>query len=90
MGMKPNLTEFNIRRKGVEYLGHLVNHEGIQMIPSYIDLTMDWLNKLKNDHLVLRTDAPKIKFNWLKEVFRAKPVRGYSRYDKDEPYTLKP
>ena len=88
LGKKLNLNKCNIMMNEVEYLGHLVNHEGIQMIPSYVDHIRDRLNELKKDDKVLWTDTHKVEFNWLKEVFREKPVRGYPGYDRDEPYIL--
>ena len=42
VGMKLNLNKCHIMRNEVEYLGHLVSREGIQMIPSYVDRIMDW------------------------------------------------
>ena len=107
-------------RKEVEYLGHLVSRDGIQMIPSYVDRIMDWplpetgkdlasflgftgyyrsfikeysfltaeMNKLKKDDKVIWTDEVRTKFQRLKEVFKEKPVRGYPRYDLEEPFIL--
>ncbi|MGB0246440.1 MAG: reverse transcriptase domain-containing protein [Paracoccaceae bacterium] len=41
-GMKLNLRKCNIFRSEVEYLGHLVNKDGIRMVPSYIQRILDW------------------------------------------------
>ena len=120
VGMKLNLNKCHLMRKEVEYLGHLVSRDGIQMIPSYVDRIMDWplpetgkdlasflgftgyyrsfikeysfltaeMNKLKKDDKVIWTDELKSKFQRLKEVFKEKPVRGYPRYDLEEPFIL--
>ena len=120
VGMKLNLNKCHIMRKEVEYLGHLVSSDGIQMIPSYVDRIMDWplpekgkdlasflgftgyyrsfikeysfltaeMNKLKKDDKIIWTDKVKSKFQRLKEVFKEKPVRGYPRYDLEEPFIL--
>ena len=41
-GMKLKLKKCHVAQDQVEYLGHLVNTEGVQMIPSYVDKILDW------------------------------------------------
>ena len=41
-GMKLKLKKCHVAQDQVEYLGHLVNAEGVRMIPSYVDRVLDW------------------------------------------------
>jgi hypothetical protein len=41
-GMKLKLSKCKVLQQQVEYLGHLVSEEGIQMIPSYVDKILAW------------------------------------------------
>ena len=40
-GMKLKLKKCHVAQDQVEYLGHLVNAEGVRMIPSYVDRVLD-------------------------------------------------
>ena len=41
-GMKLKLSKCKVLQTEVEYLGHLVSEEGVQMIPSYVQKILDW------------------------------------------------
>ena len=41
-GMKLKLSKCRVLQTEVEYLGHLVSEEGIQMIPGYVQKIVDW------------------------------------------------
>jgi hypothetical protein len=41
-GMKLRLHKCKVMQEEVEYLGHLVSAEGIQMVPSYVKKILDW------------------------------------------------
>ena len=41
-GMKLKLKKCQIAQNEVEYLGHLVNAQGIRMIPSYVSKVLEW------------------------------------------------
>ena len=41
-GMKLRLPKCKVLQREVEYLGHLVSQEGIQMIPTYVQKILDW------------------------------------------------
>ena len=42
VGMKINLSKTKIFRDQVTYLGHLVSHQGVEMIPDYISKIQLW------------------------------------------------
>ena len=42
VGMKINLSKTKIFRDQVTYLGHLVSHQGIKMIPEYVNKIQLW------------------------------------------------
>ena len=42
VGMKINLSKTKIFRDQVTYLGHLVSHQGIEMVPDYICKIQLW------------------------------------------------
>ena len=42
VGMKINLRKTKIFRPQVEYLGHLVSHQGVEMIPEYVSKIKLW------------------------------------------------
>ncbi len=41
-GMKLKLSKCKVLQTQVEYLGHLVSEEGIQMVPSYVKRILEW------------------------------------------------
>jgi transposase InsO family protein len=41
-GMKLKVSKCKVLQEEVEYLGHLVSQEGIQMVPSYVQKILDW------------------------------------------------
>ena len=120
-GMKLNLQKCSIMCRQVEYLGHIVDKNGIAMIPSYVDKINSWplpetgkelrsflgftsyyrsfikeyadltfeMNKLKNAKGTIPwTREVTKKFEKLKQCFNNGPVRGYPRYDTDEPFII--
>ena len=40
--MKLNLNKCKIFREKVVYLGHEVSHQGVQMVPEYVEKIRDW------------------------------------------------
>ena len=42
VGTKINLSKTKIFRDQVTYLGHLVSHQGVEMIPDYISKIQFW------------------------------------------------
>ena len=42
-GIKLNTDKTHLFRTEVEYLGHLINAEGIKLVPSYVQKLLDWL-----------------------------------------------
>ena len=42
VGMKINLSKCRIFRPQVKYLGHLVSHQGVEMVPEYISKIQLW------------------------------------------------
>ena len=42
VGMKLNLNKCKIFREKVVYLGHEVSHQGVQMVPEYVEKIRDW------------------------------------------------
>ena len=120
-GMKLKMKKCHIAQDQVEYLGHLVNAEGIQMIPSYVERVLDWplpktgkelrsflgfsgyyrafireyahltfeMQKMKNNKNELTWNPDTIKkFEELKECFKQAPLRGYPKYESEEPFIL--
>ena len=41
-GIKLNASKTHLFQEEVEYLGHLVNADGINLIPSYVQKIVDW------------------------------------------------
>ena len=41
-GMKLKVSKCKVLQEEVEYLGHLVSQEGIQMVPSYVQKILEW------------------------------------------------
>ena len=41
-GMKLKLSKCKVLRTEVEYLGHLVSHAGIRMVPEYVQKILEW------------------------------------------------
>ena len=56
-------------------------------IKEYSALTAE-MNSMKKDDKIVWTEALKAKFQKLKEMFKEQPVRGYPRYDIEEPFIL--
>ncbi len=41
-GIRLNASKTHLFQEEVEYLGHLVNAEGIKLIPSYVQKIVEW------------------------------------------------